>query len=79
MKALLIDTDRKVREIEVENTLKALQAHVGGDIAYDAFCGPVVVCRAAGDEFTDIQPDDEGLMRSRLYVLPAVLRGVAVG
>ena len=113
MKAILIDTDRKVREIEVENTLEALQGRVGGyiqtvdlnngliaicnedgkleelppvallispdgGIAYDALCGPVVVCRAKGDEFTDIQPDDEGRMRRSLFVLPAV-RGVAVG
>ena len=113
MKALLIDTDRKVREIEVENTLESFQALVGGyiqtvylnnglialcnedgkleelppvallispdgGIAYDALCGPVVVCRADGEEFTDIQPGDERRMRRRLFVLPAV-RGVAVG
>ena len=112
MKALLIDTDRKVREIEIENTLEALQAHVGGyiqtvylnnglialcnedgkleelppvalllspdgSIAYDALCGPVVVCRAAGEELTDIQPGDERLMRRCLFVLPAV-KGVYV-
>ena len=113
MKALLIDTDRKVREIEIENTLKALQERVGGyieavhliddlfaicnedgklrelppvallispdgGIAYDALCGPVVICRAAGEEFTDIRPGDDKRMRRRLFVLPAV-RGVAVG
>lgn len=113
MKALLIDTDRKVHEIEIENTLEAFQARVGGDIeavhlnddlvavcnedgkleelppvalllspdgsiAYDALCGPVVICRVEGDEFTDIQPGDARLMRRSLFVLPAV-RGVAVG
>lgn len=113
MKAILIDICRKVREIEIENTLEALQARVGGDIeavhlnddlvaicnedgkleelppvallvspdggiAYDALCGPVVVCRAEDDEFAGIQPGDEKLMRRSLYVLPS-MRGVAVG
>lgn len=107
MKAILINTDRSVREVELDNTLEALQEQVGGcietvplrsglmaicneegkleelppvalilspdgSIAYDALCGPVLVCRTKGGEFIDIQSGDEERLHRSLFVLPAV-------
>lgn len=109
MKVIRIHTDRTVREVEIENTLEAMQAQVGGyieavhlmddlfaicnedgklkelppvalllspsgGIAYDALCGPVLICRAAGEAFTDIRPGDMQRLRRRLFVLPAEQR-----
>ena len=112
MKAILINTNRTVCEIEIENALEAMQEQVGGYIemveigeglvaicneegkleglppvalilspdgtyAQDALCGPVLICRTAGADLTDIRPGDEWEMQRRLFVLP-VIQGAAV-
>lgn len=72
MKALKI-SDRSVEEIEIENTLEALQKEVGGYIetvtlvrGYAVMIvGPALVVGVDGDEFADIPKDVERRIMAR--------------
>ncbi|MBQ7886244.1 MAG: DUF3846 domain-containing protein [Clostridia bacterium] len=49
MKAILINTDRSVREVELDNTLEAMQEQVGGHIeAVPLRSGLMAICNEDG-------------------------------